>query len=119
MTKTDPNMTKLRLILLLILLIIVPYTAVVIWLNGMNYLPVFFAPLGAFGWQGQFNIDFACYLTLTGLWIAWRHDFSGMGIVLAVFSVGGGLIFLAIYLAYETRHQSMTIPDLLLPKAKA
>lgn len=110
-------MTVLRYILFLILLIILPYTAVVIWLNGMNYFPVFFAPLGAFGWQGQFNIDFACYLTLSGLWIAWRHNFSSMGIIFGIISVGGGLIFFAIYLIIETRHVGMNIPDLLLQKA--
>ena len=38
----------------------------------------------AMTWAGQFNMDFTCFLLLSGLWLAWRHAFSPSGIVLGV-----------------------------------
>jgi hypothetical protein len=32
--------------------------------------------MAAMTWPGQFNFDFLCFLTLSGLWLAWRHHFS-------------------------------------------
>jgi hypothetical protein len=49
-------------------------------------------------WPGQFNLDFMFMLILSALWVAWRHQFSGIGILLAVLTLLGGTLFLTTYL---------------------
>gem|GEM_PF-4932734 len=51
--------------------------------QGMILLPVLFGGRAATGWPGQFNLDFLCMLVLFGLWVAWRHRFSGLRIASA------------------------------------
>lgn len=41
-------------------------------LRGWNFMPVFFRDIIALTWPGQFNLDFSCLLSLSGLWLAWR-----------------------------------------------
>lgn len=38
--------------------------------------------MAAMTWPGQFNADFMTFLSLSGLWIAWRHHFSAGGMAL-------------------------------------
>ncbi|CAN5810072.1 hypothetical protein BH11PSE8_BH11PSE8_33710 [soil metagenome] len=45
-------------------------------------MPVFVEDIFAMTWRGQFNVDFTCLLLLSGLWLAWRHRRSSVGIVL-------------------------------------
>lgn len=52
------------------------YTLAVGLDQGWNLLPVFFGDMAAMTWPGQFNADFMTFLSLSGLWIAWRHHFS-------------------------------------------
>ena len=48
--------------------------------------------MATMGWPGQFNLDFMCMLTLSGLWVAWRHHFSGAGIALGLLAFFGGAL---------------------------
>lgn len=50
--------------------------------QGWNFMPVFVEDIFAMTWRGQFNVDFTCLLLLSGLWLAWRHRRSSVGIVL-------------------------------------
>lgn len=52
------------------------YTAVVIANHGWKLLAVFFGDMGRMGWPDQFNLDFMFLLTLSALWLGWRHGFS-------------------------------------------
>ena len=74
------------------------YTATVGITHGWNLLPIFFGDIMAMTWAGQFNMDFTCFLLLSGLWLAWRHDFSPSGIALGAVGVFGGILVLAPYL---------------------
>jgi uncharacterized membrane protein YhfC len=70
----------------------------VIGSEGWNLLGVFFADMVKMQWPGQFNLDFMFMLTLSGLWVAWRHQFSAAGLGLGVLAFFGGALFLSGYL---------------------
>lgn len=91
-------MTAFRVLLVLILLALTGYTTIVISNHGWNLLAVFFKDMGAMAWPGQFNLDFMGFLTLAAVWTAWRHDFSPLGLMLAVVAFFGGMMFMTVYL---------------------
>jgi hypothetical protein len=91
-------MTCFRIYLAAIWLAIFVYTAVVIANHGANLFPVFFGDMAAMGWPGQFNFDFMFLLSLSALWVAWRHQFTAGGLVLAFLAAIGGAAVLSIYL---------------------
>lgn len=90
-------MTAFRVLLVAIFAAIAIYTVEVVSVHGMNLMPVFFGDIAKMGWPGQFNLDFLCMLTLSGLWVAWRHQFSAAGIVLGLIAFNGGALFLSAY----------------------
>ena len=91
-------MAFFRLFLGAIVLAVVAYTAVTIAHHGWNLMPVFFAAIAQGAWPGQFNVDFMGLLSLSGLWLAWRHQFSPIGLALGVLGFFGGTPVLATYL---------------------
>ncbi len=95
-------MAYLRILLIVIFLSIAAYTGVVALNHGMGLLPVFFGDMAKMAWPGQFNLDFMCMLTLAGLWVAWRHGFSGPGLALGLMAVFGGALFLSAYLFIQS-----------------
>lgn len=74
------------------------YTAAVISREGLDYVTVARRDLLAMGWAGQFDADFLMMLALSGLWVAWRHGFSLVGLALGLVAFLGGVGFLAPYL---------------------
>ena len=107
-------MTLFRLLLRLIFTAITLYTGVVVANHGLNLLPVFFGDMAALAWPGQFNLDFMCMRALSGLWVAWRHRFSGAGIALGLVAFFGGALFLSVYLFVESFRTGGTVEALLL-----
>lgn len=95
-------MSAFRTLLAGIFLAIFGYTAVVISDHGIGLLPVFFGDMAKMGWPGQFNLDFMCLLALSGLWVSWRHHFSGAGLALGILAFFGGALFLSVYLLVES-----------------
>ena len=95
-------MGALRIYLSIIFVVILGYTSVTIANHGMNLLPVFFGDMATMAWPGQFNLDFMFMLTLSGLWVAWRHQFTPGGIALGLLAVFGGAMFLSTYLLILT-----------------
>ncbi len=91
-------MTGFRAILAAIFVVNLGYTLPVGAAHGWNLVPIFFASVAEMTWQGQFNVDFSCFLILSGLWTAWRHDFSPAGLLLAPVASFGGALFLSAYL---------------------
>lgn len=91
-------MTVFRVLLAIGWGVLAAYTAVVISREGLDLLPVFFGDITALTWSGQFNLDFLLMLTLSALWIAWRHRFSPVGMALAAGVLVGGILFLIPYL---------------------
>lgn len=91
-------MRMFRVLLVIFFLAILAYTSVTLINYGPNLLHVFFADIKEMAWPGQFNFDFMCFLMLSGLWVSWRHHFTGKGIALGVLAFFGGIMFLAPYL---------------------
>lgn len=90
-------MTLLRTVLVVHLAVLSAYTAIVVINHGWNLFPAFFGDMVAMGWAGQFNLDFVGFLALSGLWTAWRNNFSSLGLALGVLAVFGGMVFLSVY----------------------
>jgi hypothetical protein len=94
------------------------YTVVVGAHHGWNLLPIFFGDIAAMTWPGQFNLDFITFLFLSGIWLAWRHQFSAGGIFLGVLGVFGGMVFLAPYLLFASFRANGDVKVLLLGKSR-
>ena len=112
-------MTGFRILLILMFSVLTIYSAMVIGAEGWNLLGVFFADMAKMQWPGQFNLDFMLMLTLSGLWVAWRHQFSAAGLGLGVLAFFGGALFLSIYLLIQTLHAKGDMRVVLLGKARA
>ena len=112
-------MTAFRLYLAAIWIVLIVYTLVVGAEHGWNLLAVFFADMAAMGWAGQFNLDFMMFLSLFGLWLAWRHDFTPGGIALGVAGFFLGMSLLAPYVIYLTVRARGDMKRVLLGDRKA
>ena len=91
-------MNAFRLLLAVMSVVLAAYTAGVIAKEGLDYVTTARRDLAARGWDGQFDADFLMMLGLNGLWVAWRHGFSPVGLCLGVVAFLGGVGFLAPYL---------------------
>lgn len=111
-------MTAFRTLLIILLTVLISYTGVVIANHGLGLLNVFFGDMAVIGWAGQFNLDFMFMLILSALWVAWRHQFSGSGILLSVLALFGGSLFLTTYLLILSWQSSGNMKQVLVGKAR-
>lgn len=107
-------MNAFRVTLVAMFAVLFGYTAVVAGREGFGLLAVFFGDIAALGWPGQFNLDFLLYLGLSAFWLAWRHHFSALGIVLGVLGFFGGGLVLTAYLLWASLAARGDVPTLLL-----
>lgn len=91
-------MSAFRVLLVVLWLALLGYTAVVAANHGLGLVPVFFGDIARLGWPGQFNLDFMFMLVLLAAWTAWRNRFSAAGLGLALFALTLGSAFLLPYL---------------------
>jgi hypothetical protein len=112
-------LTAFRALLIVLWAILAGYTTVVVANHGMGLLEVFFSDMAAMGWPGQFNADFASLLTLSALWVAWRHQFSAAGLLLGILAFFGGGLFLTAYLLVVSGQAKGDPKALLLGKVRA
>lgn len=112
-------MGAFRILLGILIIGIISYTGIVISNHGWNLLPIFFGDMAAMTWSGQFNFDFMCFLILSGLWLAWRHQFTLGGLALGVLGLFGGIMVLAPYLLIASFKANGDIKTLLLGKVRA
>lgn len=112
-------MNAFRALLIVAWAILVGYTAIVIVNHGMGLFGVFLGNMVAMGWPGQFNLDFMFMLTLSALWVAWRHQFSVAGLMLGLLAFFGGSLFLATYLFILSWLTKGDVKQMLLGKARA
>jgi hypothetical protein len=111
--------TAFRAFLFVLWAILVGYTAMVMANHGIGLLAVFFGDMAAMGWPGQFNLDFMFMLTLSALWVCWRHQFSGAGLLLGALAFVLGSLFLTTYLFIVTGKADGDMKEVLLGKARA
>lgn len=112
-------MTMFRAFLVLMWLCITAYTVPVARDYGLNLFPYFFGDIARWNWAGQFNLDFLFMLSLSGLWTAWRHEFSGAGLALGLLAFLGGASFLSVYLLVLLGQSGGDLREVLLGKARA
>ena len=112
-------MTAFRILLVVLWTTIAVYTGIVIANHGLGLLAIFFADMAAMGWPGQFNLDFSSLLTLSALWVAWRHQFSSGGLALALLAFFGGGLFLTTYLFVVSTMAKGDMKEVLLGKLRA
>jgi hypothetical protein len=111
-------MKAFRILLLASWTFLAAYTALVIADHGWGLFGVFFGDLRAMGWPGQFNLDFTILLALSALWVAWRHRFSGAGLLLGLTAFVGGALFLTGYLFAVTVAAKGDVKEMLLGRAR-
>jgi hypothetical protein len=112
-------MNAFRIYLAIVIASLGTYTVIVGFNHGWNLLPIFFGDIAARTWPGQFNSDFMMFLSLSALWLAWRHRFSATGLALAVLGFFGGMMFLAPYLLVASLRADGDVGVLLLGKERA
>lgn len=112
-------MAVFRLFLILFLIALAIYTALVVRDHGANLVSPFFGDMAELGWPGQFNLDFMGFLMLSGLWVAWRHGFSALGLALGAVALVGGMMFLTVYLLIVTGQAKGDVEELLLGRKRA
>lgn len=112
-------MTALRTLSATFLGLIVVYTIIAISNDGFDLITPYLSDIFALNWSGQFNLDFAMYLVMSALWIAWRHDFSGAGLMLAAVASVGGMLFFAAYLLVQIGRADGDVERLLLGDRRA
>jgi len=112
-------MAMFRMYLVVVLACLAGYTLVVGANHGWNLLPIFFSNITEMSWSGQFNVDFMTFLGLSGIWVAWRHQFSSSAIALGVVAFFGGMLFLAPYLLWASAQAGGDAKVLLLGNERA
>jgi hypothetical protein len=112
-------MAAFRVLLALIFVCVLTYTGIVISNHGWGLFEIFFGDISAMTWPGQFNLDFSCFLILSGLWLAWRHQFSVPGTVLGLLIIVGGVPLFSGYLLWATFKTNGNMHEILLGKERA
>lgn len=75
---------------------------------------MFISNLQSLSWSGQFALDFSCYLTLSGLWVMWRHKFTSFSIVFGIVAMIAGIIVFVPYVLYLLTKEKGDLKKLLV-----
>lgn len=111
--KSQPVLIALLIFQTTILLV---YTGFAVKLEGWTLFQVLINNVTALNWNGQFNLDFSCYLLLSGIWIVWRNKFSGSSVIMAIIAMIIGIIVFAPYLLYLIIKENGDLKKVLLGK---
>jgi hypothetical protein len=114
MNASNSKMTLLKSLLIIQTIALVVYTAYAVKHEGWTLFQIFTGNITSFNWNGQFNLDFSCYLTLSGIWITWRNKFSLSSIVIAVIAMIIGIMAFAPYFLYLLTKEKGDIKKVLL-----
>lgn len=93
-----PKFSFLNMLLLMQAIGLLVYTGMVGYQEGWSLFDVFLSNIKALNWSGQFNLDFLCYLLLSGWWIMWRHRFQPVYVFWGVVAMILGIVFFAPFL---------------------
>lgn len=114
MTLSNNAQTLFKSLLVVQTLALVIYTAFAVQNEGWTLFQIFGDNIQALSWNGQFNLDFSCYLTLSGLWIFWRNQFSFSSGIMAVLAMIMGIIVFAPYLFYLVINEKGNLTKVLV-----
>jgi hypothetical protein len=90
------------------------YTYLTVQHEGWNLLEVIRTNILSLNWSGQFNLDFICYLLLSGLWIMWRNRFSTASMAISIVAMTIGIMVFAPYLTYLIIREKGNLQRVLL-----
>jgi hypothetical protein len=90
------------------------YTYFAFQTEGADLFSVFINNVLSLNWSGQFNLDFLCYLTLSGFWIMWRNKFTNKSILLGLVAMVFGIVLFAPYLLWLTNKENGDIKRILI-----
>ena len=90
------------------------YTLVAYQAKGADLFSVFIHNVTSLNWSGQFNLDFLCYLTLSGFWIMWRNKFTTKSIILGTLAMVLGIVLFAPYLFWLTNKENGDLKRVLI-----
>ena len=90
------------------------YTLFAIKNEGIDLISIFVKNILALNWSGQFNLDFLCYLLLSGFWIMWRYNFNSKSIITGFIAMVLGIIFFAPYLLWLIHKENGNLKRVLV-----
>jgi hypothetical protein len=94
--------------------LLLAYTILAFKNEGPNLFDIFLSNIQSLKWNGQFNLDFSCYLTLSGLWMMWRNKFTPSSIVFGIVAMILGIIVFAPYILYVLTKENGDLKKLLI-----
>lgn len=103
-----------KIVLILQASILLIYTTFAFQTDGANLFDIMIANIASLGWSGQFNLDFLCYLILSGLWIIWRNNYSPISILFSILAATIGILFLTPYLLYLLTQEKGNMKKVLI-----
>ncbi|MCU0447162.1 MAG: hypothetical protein MUE85_19880 [Microscillaceae bacterium] len=95
-------------------LVVLIYTLYVGDIEGWDFLTVAQNNLLSLTWNGQFSLDFSCYLVLSGLWLMWRNQYNASGVLLGLVAMILGIVVFAPYLLHLLWQEKGDIKKVLL-----
>jgi len=104
----------LRILLFSQTVALLAYTFFAFQNEGANLFQVFISNISSMTWNGQFNLDFSCYLTLSGLWIMWRNKFNSISVLMGLAAMILGIIVFAPYLLYLLKTENGDLQKILI-----
>lgn len=107
-------MVAIRTLAALMLVAVGIYTGFVVLAHGLDFLTPFVGNIVAVNWEGQFQLDFTCFLLLAALWVAWRHRFTGTGFACSLAPICGGILGFAAYLLITSLREDGDVASYLV-----
>lgn len=95
---------------------LIVYSVVAFNYEGPDLFSVFISNIQSLKWSGQFDLDFSCYLTLSGIWIMWRNRFNSQSIFLGLIAMVFGILFFAPYLLFLLQKEKGDLKKLVVGK---
>lgn len=111
------NSNLLKALLVTQTLVVLIYTFWAFKNEGVRLFAIFLSNIQSLTWNGQFSLDFSCYLTLSGLWIMWRNRFSASAIAGGIVAAILGIIVFAPYLLYLLVRENGDLKKVLIGEA--
>jgi hypothetical protein len=108
------NQISIKLLLIVQTLLLVVYTMYVGINEGWIFVSVAINNIKSLGWNGQFTLDFSCYLMLSAFWIAWRNKYTAQSIFIAIVAYVLGIVVFAPYLLYLLFKEEGNIKKMLV-----
>lgn len=108
------NQSLIKILLVLQTIALLVYTFFAFQNEGADLFQIFIANIASMTWNGQFNLDFSCYLTLSGVWIMWRNKFNSTSILVGLTAMILGIIVFAPYVLYVLKKENGDLSKLLI-----